>query len=129
MENLTLILNISQICRLQLRHFLPVTPASSQLGDIDKIPEVAIGIRLPPLNIFLHGEQIAFLTELGLILGDFGLAVAKAAAEVSNDKPPPKKAIENSRNRSNTSERLLDPTRPQSKVSFPSSSFCKRTPL
>jgi len=69
------------------------------------------------LNIFLHGEQMAFLTELSLILGDFGLTVAKAAEEVTNNgKKPPVKAIEEPRNRSNTSEKLLDPTRSQSTV-------------
>lgn len=85
MENLTLITNIAQICRLQSRHTLPPSNSSVQVKGIDKLPEIDIGVRFPPLHFFLHGEQLAFLTELGLIMGNFGMVVANAVAEVTSD--------------------------------------------
>lgn len=85
MENLTLITNISQICRLLPRHTLPPSPSSLQVKGIDKLPEIDIDVRFPPLNFFLHGEQLAFLTELGLIMGNFGASVAKAVADANEE--------------------------------------------
>ena len=112
MENLTLIMNVSQVCRLLPRHALPPSSISPPVKNIDSLPEIGIDIRFPPLNFFFHGEQLAFLTELGLIMGNFGMVVANAAAEVSNDgKQQDKKAIEGSKPRSNTAEKPLDPSR------------------
>jgi hypothetical protein len=114
MENLTLIMNVSQVCRLLPRHALPPSSLSPPVKNIDALPEIGINIRFPPLNFFFHGEQLAFLTELGLIMGNFGMVVANAAEEVSNDgKQLEKKVKGDTKDRSNTAEKAFDPSRPE----------------
>lgn len=93
LQNLTLNLDIAQLCQLMPYHninggsnTLSKRKSLQQLSSSEGDPEVCISIKLPPLNIFLHGEQLEFFTQLGLSMGAFGLGIAEEIEKIEGPK-------------------------------------------